>query len=261
MAHSPAKAHRSRVLAAREANQRAAGELRTGGTEFERHMMVLQNHRMRLSQIQSDENKAVFKREALLEYSDYLDGVLEADAGGQDEVVTTVMVWAIDAGQYEPALILAGYVLRHDLVMPDRFKRTTGCLIAEELAEAALKAQSVGSEFDATVIDRAIELTTEQDMPNEVRAKLHLAAGRAVLRSATEDAPPEVEVLVACVGNLKRAIELHPACGGKKDLERAERLLKKQTAAATAAAAPSDATNAAADSSQPAKSAQDNAGG
>ena len=260
MAQSPAKAHRSRVLAAQEAHQRAAGELRAGGTEFERHMMLLQEHRMRLSNIQSEENKAIFKRGALHDYSAYVDGVLEADTGGQDEVMTTVMVWAIDAGLYDGALHLAAYVLRHGLVMPDRFKRTTGCLVAEELAEAALKAQSVGTEFDATVIDRAIDLTAEQDMPNEVRAKLHLAAGRAVLRSATDDAPPPADALTGCVANLKRAIELHAACGGKKDLERAERLLKKHAAAVPNAAATPEAMKAT-DANQSATGAEGNAGG
>ena len=41
MANSPAKAHRSRVLAALEASQKAAGSLRAEGTEFERHMLLL----------------------------------------------------------------------------------------------------------------------------------------------------------------------------------------------------------------------------
>ena len=54
MANSPAKAHRSRVLAALEASQKAAGSLRAEGTEFERHMLLLQEHRLRLKQIQSE---------------------------------------------------------------------------------------------------------------------------------------------------------------------------------------------------------------
>lgn len=230
MADSPAKRHRSRVIAAQEAMLKAAGRLRAGGTEFEQHMLLLQEHRLRLHQIQSDEGKAAFKHDVLHEYSAYIDGVLEADAGGEDEVITTAMVWAIDARHYEPALVLADYVLRHGLAMPDRFRRTTGCLIAEEIAEAALNAQVTGEPFDETVVARAIELTASQDMPDEVRAKLHLAAGRAVLRAATDDAPPPAEALVQCVADLRRALALHGACGGKKDLERAERLLKKQAA-------------------------------
>jgi hypothetical protein len=241
MAPSPAKAHRSRVLAARESELKAAGGLRAGGTEFEQHMMLLQEHRLRLKQIQSEEGKATYKAGALHEFAPYIEGVVQADAGGDDEVITTVMVWAIDAHQFDAALWVADYVLRHGLGMPDRFRRTTGCLIAEEIAEAALSAQAAGTEFDGTVITRAIALTAGQDMPDEVRAKLHLASGRNVLRNATDENPPTVEVLTLCVADLKRAIELHGACGGKKDLERAERLLKKQTAADSSAADRSDA--------------------
>ncbi len=240
MAQSPAKAHRSRILAAQEAAQKAAGLLHADGTEFERHMLLLQEHRLRLKQIQSSEGKATYKAGALHEFAPYVEGVLQADAGGDDEVITTVMVWAIDAHQFDAALWVANYVLRHGLAMPDRFRRTTGCLIAEEIAEAALSAQAAGSEFDSTVIARATVLTAEQDMPDEVRAKLHLAAGRNVLRNATDENPPTVEALTQCVADLKRAIELHGACGGKKDLERAERLLKKQTAAEDSAATKAD---------------------
>jgi hypothetical protein len=240
MADSPAKRHRSRVLAALEATKAASGELRAGGTEFERHMMLLQEHRLRLKQIQSGEGKATYKAGALHEFSAYVEGVLQADAGGEDEVITTVMLWAIDAGLYRPALGLAEYVLRHGLGMPDRFNRTTGCVIAEEIAEAALLVQHTGGTFEPGVLGEALRLTAEQDMPDQVRAKLHLAMGRDVLRSGTDEAPPPVAALEQCVASLKRAIELHSGCGGKKDLERAERLLKKQTAAADPAAAKSD---------------------
>lgn len=240
MANSPAKAHRSRVLAAQEATQKAAGSLRVDGTVFEQHMLLLQEHRLRLKQIQSEEGKATYKAGALHEFAPYVEGVVQADAGGEDEVITTVMVWAIDAHQFDAALWVAEYVLRHGLGMPDRFRRTTGCLIAEEIAEAALSAQNAGTAFDGTVITRAIALTAGQDMPDEVRAKLHLASGRNVLRNATDESLPTVEELTLCVADLRRAIELHGACGGKKDLERAERLLKKQTAAEPSAAEQSD---------------------
>ncbi|RBD34849.1 terminase, partial [Xanthomonas oryzae pv. oryzae] len=37
-------------------------------------------------------------------------------------------------------------------------------------------------------------------------------------------------IVAAAVADLQRAIALHGSCGGKKDLERAERLLKKFSA-------------------------------
>ncbi len=230
MANSPAKRHFARVRAAEEAAKQQPGGLMEGATAYQQQMMVLQDHRARLSNIQSDEGKATFKRQVLPEYAAYIAGVLEAGVGAQDEVVTTVMVWLIDAGMYAEALDVAAYVLRHNLPLPDRFRRTTGCVVAEEIAEAALAAQQTGGEFDPALLEHATRITAEQDMPDEVRAKLYLAAGRATLRTVNDEGPPPADVLEKCVADLRRAIELHVNCGGKKDLERAERLLKKHAA-------------------------------
>lgn len=228
MAASPAKKHLSRVRAAEESARRQGSAPVDNASEFELHMMKLQDHRLRLKQIQSGEAKGKFKAEILDDYAPYLQGVLQADAGGDDEVVATLMLWHIDAGDFAGALPLAGYALRHNLAMPDRFARTTGCLIAEEVADAALRAQVAGADFDVVVLDTTTAMTAKQDMPDQVRAKLYLAAGRSVIRADdVEDNPPPFDQLVKCVANLNRALELDTACGGKKDLERATRLLKK----------------------------------
>lgn len=228
MAASPAKMHLSRVRAAEESARRQGSAPVDNASEYELHMMKLQDHRLRLKQIQSGEAKGKFKAEILDDYAPYLQGVLQADAGGDDEVVATLMLWHIDAGDFAGALPLASYALRHNLAMPDRFARTTGCLIAEEVADAALRAQVAGADFDVVVLDTTTALTAEQDMPDQIRAKLYLAAGRSVIRADdVEDNPPPFDQLVKCVANLNRALELDTACGGKKDLERATRLLKK----------------------------------
>jgi len=232
MARSPAREHRVRTLAAQEAAQRAAGQIRPDATVYEQHLAKLHQDRLRLSQVQSGEAKGALKSVLLPEYFDYLHGVLEADAGGDDEVVTTCMVWAIDAGKFDAALQLAGYVLKHKLPLPDRFTRTVGCVVAEEIAEAALKKLAAGETFDELTLTEATELTSNEDMPDEVRAKLHLAAGRVILRDHDPDNSPQPrDVLDAAVKHLRRAIELHNACGAKKDLERAERALKNAPAA------------------------------
>ncbi|MBH1591216.1 terminase [Stenotrophomonas maltophilia] len=239
MAASPAKQHLSRVRAAEESARRQGSAPVDNASEYELHMMKLQDHRLRLKQIQSGEAKGKFKAQILDDYAPYLQGVLQADAGGDDEVVATLMLWHIDAGDFAGALPLAEYALRHDLAMPDRFARTTGCLIAEEVADAALRAQVAGADFDAAVLDATTTLTAQQDMPDQVRAKLYLAAGRSVIRADdVEDNPPPFDQLVKCVANLNRALELDTACGGKKDLERATRLLKKHAPPAGIAEAP-----------------------
>lgn len=215
-----------RKRAAREAAATGPGQSMAGATSYELQLAKLLQDRLRLKQIQSQEGKAKLKQQLLPEYAAYVAGVLQGGHGAQDEVLTTVMVWRIDAGDYAGALDVAAYVLQHGLKMPDRFERTTGCLIAEEIAEAAFKAQKAGETFDVEIISRAGALTKDQDMPDQVRAKLHLAYGRAVVAGIDQQEPDVAELMQAAL-NLRRAIELHGSCGAKKDLERAERLLKK----------------------------------
>jgi len=229
MTTSLARSHRTRTLSAREVAHNPYGPS-TSASQYDLHLMLLAEHRQRLKQVQSGEAKAALKRSLLPDYSAYLAGVIEADPGTQDEVLTTLMVWHMDAGEWEMALVLAGYVLRHHLPLPDRFARTAGCLIAEEIAEAALHALASDADFPLPVLVRARDLTDPHDMPDEVRAKLYLATGRTLLRATEADAgngPPDLRVLENSIAALKRAIALHSACGGKKDLERAQRLMKK----------------------------------
>jgi hypothetical protein len=137
------------------------------------------------------------------------------------------MVWRFDAGDYVGGLDIAEYVLRHNLQTPNRFNRTTGCLVAEEVAEAALTAQKASSVFPHDILTRTAVLTAEQDMPDEARAKLTLALGRSTLVGLDENNPGQPGQIQAGIDLLKSAIQQHNSCGGKKDLERAERLLKK----------------------------------
>ena len=225
---SPAQRVQLRKRAAQEAAAAPAATM-AGATSYEMQLAQLAQHRHRLKQIQSTEGKIELKRLLVPEYAPYIDGVLAAGVGAQDEVLTTLMLWRFDIADWAGALAIARYVLAHGLLMPDRFARTTGTLIAEEIAEAALKAIKLGQPFELAVLEDAAELTAEQDMPDEVRAKLHLAIGRALAGLVPDDAPSAEQLaqLAFARTNLLRAIELHGNCGGKKDLERVERLLKK----------------------------------
>lgn len=238
MAKTPAQRHLERTLAAQAAASNAGGRFMEGTGIYEQMLVQLASDRSRLKLIQSGEGKGLLKAELLPQYDAYVEGVLAADQGGTDDVVTTVMLWNIDAGRYSQALHLAAYVLRHGLAMPDRFERTTGCVVAEEVADAALNALRSGSVFDIAILRGAAELTRDQDMPDQVRAKLLLALGRWLMYGVNKalgasDNPP-VEAVVAdtteSIEAFRRAIQLHDGCGGKKDLERAESVLKKYTA-------------------------------
>lgn len=221
-----------RKRAAREAAEASPHGSMEGATRYELQLAKLLQDRLRLKQIQSTLGKAELKRQLLPEYADYVAGVLSAGQGAQDEVLTTVMIWRIDAGDFAGALDIAAYVLGKGLVMPDRFARTTGCLVAEEVATAALNAQKAGDTFDLDILKRTAELTAEEDMPDEARAKLYLAIGKAELHGIDDDSAGQPGQLQAAIESLQKAIGLHDRCGGKKDLERAERLLKKHAGTA-----------------------------
>jgi hypothetical protein len=233
MALSIAQAHQRRARAAMEAAKTAPQQSMAGATAYEHQLNQLLQDRLRLKAIQSNEGKAALKAQLLPEYIPYVEGVLTAGNGAQDDVMTTVMVWRVDVEDYSGALDIADYVLKHKLIMPDRFERTTGCLVAEEIATAALKAQKANGSFDLSILHRTVELTDAEDMPDQARAKLYLATGRATLDGITAEEPGQPGQIQAGIDLLKRAIELHDGCGGKKDLDGAERLLKKHAAPST----------------------------
>lgn len=197
-----------------------------GATAYEQQLLQLNQDRLRLKQVQSEQDKAELKRLLIPAYAPYIEGVLSAGNGAQDDVLTTLMGWCIDAGEFADALTIGAYVLKHSLKMPDRFERTTGCLLAEEVANAALKAQKAGGEFPLFVLEQAQHITAEHDMPDQVRAKLLLATGKALL-SKVDEQQLDGELLEQAKVQLTKALERHGSCGGKKDLERVVRLLKK----------------------------------
>lgn len=224
---SPARHHFLRVSATQAAAIEQAGNPLRHATGHELMLAQLADHKRQLKLVQSIERKAELKRVLLPEYAAWIEGVLEADAGVQDEVFMTVMVWFIDIGDFAGALPLAMYAIRHQLAMPDQYQRTTACLIAEEYATMSLKAADAGQPVDVDTLVAVVNLTADQDMPDEVRAKLHKAVGYAQL-SVLDASPPDVQPhhRAFALSSLKRALELHDKVGVKKDIEKLERELK-----------------------------------
>src|SRR5690606_4249301 len=110
MALTLAQRTQQRKRAAAEAAQAEPALTMAGATAYEMQLAQLQQDRLRLKQVQSGEAKAELKRQLLPDYAPYVDGVLAAGRGAQDEVLTTIMVWRIDAGDYTGALAIARYV-------------------------------------------------------------------------------------------------------------------------------------------------------
>lgn len=211
----------------------AASEFGTmrDATAYELQLAQLNSDRARLKQIQSTEHKEALKKTLLPNYMPYVDGVLASNAGVQDDVVTTIMAWLIDVADYGNALWVASYVLEHRLKMPDQFERKPAAIITENIADAALKALKFGLNFDIEILTSLLVLVKSEDMHNQVLAKLHLAIGKLALSEVADDFDSADVTFYALLQNaevhLIRAIELNEHCGGKNDLSKAQKLLKK----------------------------------
>ena len=224
-----------RTLAAQQASMASAanphGE--TIGTAYELQLAQLHQHRVALKDIKSYENKAKAKAKMLPEYDAYIGGVLEAKPGTQDEVIATILVWAIDAGDYARTMPLAEYALAHGIKPPDNYERDMASVVQEEIADAVLAGRLAGADAVA-VTQRVIVLTEGADTHDPIKAKLHKAAGWAMLgKTNSSDVAMDAKgrTLKACADALpylQRAMALDPARAGvKKDIERLEQRLKK----------------------------------
>lgn len=225
---TPAQAHLMRMTAAAESAAAAVDNPLALANGYELMLAKLANDRRRLKDVQSMELKAELKRELLPEYVPYVEGVLAAGAGVQDDVLMTVLIWRIDAGDSAGALEIARYAIAHRLSLPDQYQRTTATLIAEEVADAAKRARDGGQKADVATLQAVLELTSDQDMPDQVRAKLHKELGLAIGGGLTFD-PPTSELIAsgtAALDHLKRAMQLNDKVGVKKEIEKLERELK-----------------------------------
>lgn len=237
-----ARRHFQRVTAA-EASASADPGAPVDATAYELVLVQLAEHKRRLKQVQSIERKIEIKRQLLPDYEPWIDGVLDGGRGGQDAVLMTVMVWRIDTGDYLGALKIAAYALKHDLAMPDQYQRGVATLVVEEICDQALARLSAGEDFSYIVLAGAEELTADQDMPDEVRAKLHKAIGLACV-AAVEGAQYPAAVADEALAHLRRALQLNDRCGVKKDIERLQRFIKKQPDPPADPAAAPDASHA-----------------
>lgn len=204
---------------------------------YELQLAQLNNDRHRLKQIQSTEAKIQLKKALVPTYLAYVDGIIEANKSVQDVVFMTVLVWCIDTENYAKALEMAKFALMHNMLMPDRFERKTATLVTEEIANAFLKQLKTNAEVEIEVLQQLEKLVLHTafeeklpDMPDQVKAKLLVALGKATIKQIeNKDEPSHDDIAYAEVAqaHLQRAIELDDKCGGKQDLKMMETLLKK----------------------------------
>ncbi|EAM5903992.1 terminase [Salmonella enterica] len=238
---TPAQKHFQRVMA-----QRAG--LDTGEeTLFERtaHEQILYRLRLaqsRLNGIQSNAAKADVKKELLPDFAGWIEGTLDSDNGRPDEVITTLMVWAVDCGDLPLALRIGEYVVRHGLSMPDNFGRDAATVLTEEICNPVLILAGTDPDADLSgytaPLDALWDIVNGRDMPDEVRAKLCKA--RAFSRRASTD--PDAQALSLKL--FREAMHLNPNAGVKREIATLTRALKKQTPEESDANAPDETKSA-----------------
>jgi hypothetical protein len=191
---SLARSSRDRTLATAAATAQASQPVAAAefGTPQERATaqvnLRLQHDLRRLRDIASIEKRIEAKGEMLPHYAAWVQGLVDAGVGLEEDVLPTVMIWRIDTGDFDGALVLIEHVLDHNLPLPARYERSAPALIVEEIATAASKVQQAGKSFPFEILARIDMLTAKADMHDQIRAKLKKAIGIEQMRTALSEA-------------------------------------------------------------------------
>lgn len=203
--------------------------------EYTQLLIALGNDLNQLRNIQATDRKVEAKRRMIEIYRAWAEGAADADAGTQDEVVATMLVWAIDIADWALTLKLGAYVVRAGIALPERYRRSPAALLAENVAEARIKGTA---QVPLTVLQDVARITAGTDMHDQVRAKIEKAQGLA-LRDSVDAFDPEAEtaiaggraaLLAAAHAHFTEALRLDDGCGVKtliRDIEREQKKLQE----------------------------------
>lgn len=235
---SPFRQHQQRVRAHMAGKAAQASHLKEpaldteAGQEYVFMKVRLAEGLRILSDIESHEARKPVKARLAKDFADWIDGVLAADEPVQDEVLMTNMIWAIDTGDFERAVQIGAFALKHGLAMPERYNRSAGCFLREDIAQIALDAPEA---VDHGLLLEIDQLTADADMPDAAKAKLNKALGRswaakaAAFDPSADSAPAggAASYWQQALEQLRRALALDRKVGVKKDIETAERRLRE----------------------------------
>lgn len=227
---TPAQKHFQKVMA--ERHGKTDEQTDTARTAHEQILHRLRMDQSALRKVQSDQAKAAMKRQLLPNYEGWVEGTLAGGSGRQDEVITTLMVWAVDAGDYSLAVRIGRYAVSHNLLMPDRFNRTPATVLVDEICDPILVQVKADDSTDITpylaVLDDVEEITANSDMPDVVRAKLCKARAFALRSGSAEEQETALSLL-------RQALTLDAGAGVKKEIDRLARAVKKASSTADSA--------------------------
>lgn len=163
--------------------------------------------------IQSSSTRNERKAEFLPSYQGYIDGVLASGVGIQNDMLLKLMVWSLDTHAFDTATDIAEFALLSDMAMPEPFSRDVATFFAEQLATEIIKNDAT---IDSDLLQKAVNITSDHDMPDEVRAKLYRALGEVVADDDVQQAISAYEM----------ALKLDSNVGVKTDLARLKKSLE-----------------------------------
>lgn len=205
---TPAQKHFQKVMAERHGKTDEHSD--TARTAHEQIIHRLRMDQSALRKVQSDQAKGVMKKRLLPQYEGWIDGTIEGDSGRQDEVIVTLMVWAIDAAEYQLAVRIGRYVVTHGLAMPDRFNRTSATVLVEEICDPILVQIKADDATDVSgfqpLLAELAQIVDSSDMPDQVAAKLCKARAFALRNGTEADQAAALELL-------RRALKLDAGAG------------------------------------------------
>lgn len=203
---SPAAEHRNRM--ANQPNKAAAAAV----VLLPHESILLKQFavdRNRLATIRSRTSRTTAKRGILENYSEWIGG-FNPEAGytrEQESMFTWLLLWNVDVGNWEQAIKMAAFALASGLNAPVEFTRTLAETVTEQLADGINRAGE--HERYKSLLDSLHELVRDQDMTDQITAKLYKACGLACIETDKERAK----------AMFIRAIELNPNAGVKRLLK------------------------------------------
>ena len=212
MYDSLAKKHKQSVIAQSEVAKPTSEGF---GSNYDMLNLKLVEDRRTLHSIQSILGKIAKKSELLPHYDDWINATLSTGTGKSDPLLTTLMLWHIDVGNFERGLDIADYALKHRLTMPDNHQRTLATVVAEEVADTAKRLMQAEQPFDEGQVLRASTMTADHDVPDQVRAKL-----AKIIGELTEEADP-----ATALASYKMALQHDAKSGVKGSIKRLEKQL------------------------------------
>lgn len=186
-------------------------------TPTQRIELRLSNQLDQLSHIKGKDLKVAKKHDWYPDYLGFIEGSIAVSPATQNDALLHLMVWAIDVGDLNTAVKIGQFAVLNNMVMPGKYTRGVAELLTENCAEALLADPDLLTQ-SVELIQRIIDVGYGQDMVNEARAKIYKAQGFALMESQPSEA----------LRAFQTAYRLHDRVGVKKEMDKLERLVKRQ---------------------------------